>query len=133
MKKLFSLGVLLMMFASFTYAQTAEIEIVEKEYKFGVVPEEGGIVTGAFEVINTGTAPLVISAVNPSCGCTTPKWTNEPIPPGGKGTIEAGYNPSGRPGPFKKSITVRSNASEPNIVLYISGEVTPRPKAETEN
>lgn len=117
-----------MMFASSAYTQNPEIEFKEKEHKFGQIKEEDGVAYCVFEFTNTGLAPLVISGVSASCGCTTPKWTKEPIPAGGTGSIDVAYNAKGRPGSFKKSITVRSNASESTVVLYISGEVIPRPK-----
>lgn len=89
---------------------------------FGVV-EEGQQASHTFEFTNTGNAPIVITNVAPSCGCTTPDWTRDPIAPGGKGKITASYNSAGRPGVFNKSINVQSNASEPYKTLYIRGTV----------
>ncbi len=130
MKKLLSLGMLMMLCSLVSAQKQAEIDFKVKEFDFGQIKEENGPVTTTFEFTNTGKEPLVISGVSASCGCTTPEWTKEPIPSKGKGLIKATYNVSGRPGPFNKSITVRSNASEPTIVLYIKGEVIPVAKPQ---
>jgi hypothetical protein len=129
MKKLFFLSIFAVLF-SLAYAQQSDavFDFKAKEYDFGQIKEENGMVTTVFEFTNTGKAPLVISGVSASCGCTTPEWTKEPVPAGGKGVIKATYNATGRPGPFNKSITVRSNATEPTVILYIKGEVIPKQK-----
>ena len=128
MKKLLSIGILAM-FTTLVYAQSPQIEFKEKSFDFGKIKEEDGAVSCTFEFTNTGVAPLIISGVTASCGCTTPDWTKEPIPAGATGFVKASYNPKGRPGVFKKSITVRSNATDGTVVLTISGEVIPRPKS----
>ena len=66
---------------------------------------------------------MVISNVQASCGCTTPKWTKEPIKPGESGAVTAIYNSKGRPGTFNKAITITSNAKTPQKVLFIKGNV----------
>jgi hypothetical protein len=95
------------------------------KHDFGTV-EESGPIGYEFTFTNTGTAPIVISDVRASCGCTTPSWPKEPIAPGGKGVIKAEYNTTGRIGTFNKSITITSNAVEPSKVLYIKGIVDPK-------
>lgn len=89
-------------------------------HDFGKIPQ-GTPASTTFEFVNNGSADLVLSNVKPSCGCTTPEYTKEPIPKGGKGYIKATYNAAGA-GVFNKSITVTSNAGDP-VVLYIKGEV----------
>ncbi|GHT58399.1 hypothetical protein FACS18945_4230 [Bacteroidia bacterium] len=131
MKKLLSISILIMLTAS-VFAQNPQIEFKVKDYDFGKIKEEDGSVSTTFEFTNTGVAPLVISGVTASCGCTTPEWTKEPVPAGGKGVIKATYNAQGRPGVFKKSITVRSNATDGTVVLTIAGEVIPKPKSDEE-
>ena len=69
---------------------------------------------------NEGTAPLTLTNVKASCGCTTPSWTKEPIAPGETGKVAAEYNMA-RAGGFNKSITVTTAGGE-TVVLYIKGE-----------
>jgi hypothetical protein len=96
------------------------------KHDFGTV-EESGPIGYEFTFTNTGNAPIVISDVRASCGCTTPSWPKEPIAPGGTGVIKAEYNTTGRIGTFNKSITITSNATEASKVLYIKGIVDPKP------
>ncbi len=91
------------------------------EHNFGKIAQ-GVPVTTTFEFQNTGTTELILSGVKPSCGCTTPDYTKEPIQPGKKGFIKATFN-AASVGVFHKSITVTSNVSEQPVVLTIKGEV----------
>jgi hypothetical protein len=113
------------------FAQTgAKIEFKDKEntLDYGTVykDEDSGLRT--FEFTNTGDAPLIISDVKSSCGCTVPSKPTEPILPGGTGKIEVKYNMN--PGPIRKTITVESNATnyeEGRVAIKIKGEVMVRP------
>ncbi len=93
-----------------------------KTHDFGQI-EEGTMAEYEFEFTNQGDAPLVISTVKASCGCTTPYWTKEPVMPGGNGVIKASYNSQNRPGGFNKTITVTANAANATHILYIKGVV----------
>ncbi len=75
-----------------------------------------------FTFTNTGKAPIVISNVKTSCGCTVPSYSKTPILPGQTSEIKVKYA-TNRLGAFKKTITVMSNASESNKMLKIKGEV----------
>jgi hypothetical protein len=92
----------------------------EQVYDFGKVAK-GVPVTHEFEFTNNGNAVLLIADVKPSCGCTTPEWTRNPIQAGETGYIKATYN-AASPGAFNKTITVTSNTGAP-IVLTIKGVV----------
>lgn len=121
MKNLLSLAVALLTSAGFAIAQPT-MKVSEETHEFGEVVE-GKMASYEFQVTNTGNQPLIISNVQPSCGCTSPHWTKEPIMPGKTGTIKATYNSAGRPGVFNKSLTVVSNAANGSKVLYIKGNV----------
>lgn len=109
-----------------TYANAqGVIKFKTESHDFGKV-EEGAQAAYTFEFTNTGTAPVVISNAQPSCGCTTPDWTKEPVMPGKTGFVKASFNSSGRPGNFNKNITVISNSETPQIALTIKGEVNPK-------
>jgi hypothetical protein len=96
----------------------------ELTFDFGRIPQ-GKPVVHNFEVVNNGKKPLIIENVQASCGCTTPEWTAEPVPPGGKTIIRVGFNASSE-GLFKKSITIDYNGDEVKT-LMISGQVYPTP------
>ena len=75
-----------------------------------------------FEFINTGKAPLIITQIQASCGCTIPKKPEKPIMPGEKGIIEVSYDTK-RLGGFSKMITIYSNAKTTRKTLRIKGFV----------
>lgn len=111
MKKFFSVLVVLLSVATFSYAQKGVMKFKEETHSFGKI-EQGKPVTNEFTFTNTGTDPIVISNVSASCGCTTPSYTKEPVLPGKTGSIKATYNAAAM-GSFNKSITVFSNAESP--------------------
>jgi len=126
MKKVFSIAAILFMTIA-AFGQNPVITFNKTTHDFGKINETDGKVTTIFTFKNEGMTPLVLSNVRASCGCTTPKWTREPIEPGQTGEITVTYNPNGRPGRFQKTITITSNATEPSTKLYIKGEVIPKP------
>lgn len=127
--------VLATVFSAAVFAQQSgpAISWTETVHDFGTFKEEAGVQTYKFEFVNTGNEPLFLTNVKASCGCTATEYTKEPVQPGGKGYVSATYNPSGRPGKFNKSITVTTNEFQPTSVIRITGEVIPKPAAETVN
>jgi len=128
MKIKFLLTIIIFLF-NFLDVKSQKISFIESEHDFGEIDENGGSVSYTFEFLNEGNSPLVILSVKPSCGCTTPNWSKDPIGPGNKGFIVAQYDPKGRPGVFRKSLAVISN-SETNAekisnstYIYIKGKV----------
>ena len=99
----------------------AKIEFKSETVDYGEI-EKGADGIRVFEFTNTGDAPLIISKVSTSCGCTIPKKPEEPILPGKTGEIQVKYD-TNRVGPIRKAITVISNADTPTKVLKIKGEI----------
>ncbi|HAS43296.1 MAG TPA: DUF1573 domain-containing protein [Microscillaceae bacterium] len=93
----------------------------KKVHNFGKI-KQGVPVETSFEFTNSGTAPLIITNVGTSCGCTVPKYPKEPVMPGQTKKIEVKYNAAAM-GNFSKTITITSNAENPTTVLFIKGEV----------
>ncbi|WP_109829980.1 DUF1573 domain-containing protein [Reichenbachiella versicolor] len=109
-----------------------QFEFEELEHNFGTFKEELGAVEYEFVFKNIGDAPIVITRVKASCGCTTPGWSNEPVLPGEKGFIKAKFNARNKPGSFRKRLTITSNAQKPSQYLYIKGNVIPKVKTVEE-
>ncbi len=124
MKKAIFTIVAVMFFAIASHAQGV-LKFETESHDFGDL-QEGPVATYSFKVTNTGTAPVVISRAMASCGCTTPEWSKDPILPGASSSIKVGYNTSGRPGAFAKTITVTSNAENSSVILRINGNVKPK-------
>ncbi|MEN2992190.1 MAG: DUF1573 domain-containing protein [Bacteroidia bacterium] len=100
----------------------AQIAFDKTEHDFGDIVE-GPPAVYTFTFRNTGDKPVRLTSVKASCGCTTPSWTQEEVPPGGTGVVQASYDTRGRSGPFIKTITVQHSASETPVVLTIRGNV----------
>ena len=126
MKKLI-LILSLSLFVFSLFSQSSKIVFENSEHDFGEIQEKGGKVSYKFSFKNDGDEPLLILSVKPSCGCTTPNWSKNPIKPGEEGFIIAQYNPKGRPGVFRKSLYVVTNQSIKdklnNTYIYIKGKV----------
>jgi hypothetical protein len=125
MKKIILMTMMLLCGLTATMAQKqADIKFDKLMHDFGKFSEKEPVVSCVFSFTNTGDAPLVINQAMPSCGCTVPEFTKQPIQPGEKGEIKVTYNGQGKfPGHFKKSITVRTNAKVEMTRLYIEGEM----------
>jgi uncharacterized repeat protein (TIGR01451 family) len=72
---------------------------------------QGDKVEYTFRFTNTGNQDLVITNVEVTCGCTTPKgWPRDPIAPGGSGQLTVAFNSAGKIGKQNKVITITSNS-----------------------
>lgn len=123
MKKLASILLIVLFIGVSVNAQdkVAKIKFETTVIDYGEIAK-GSNGVRVFEFTNTGDAPLVVSKVNSSCGCTVPSWTKAPVLPGKSGKIEVKYDTK-RVGPIRKTITVNSNAATPNVALKIKGTV----------
>ena len=125
MQKIIAL-ILFTIFSNISFSQSAKIEFTAKDntMDYGKVTKAADSGIRVFEFTNTGDAPLIITNVLSTCGCTVPTKPNAPILPGKKGKIEVKYNMAS--GPIRKTITVESNATNyegGRIALKIKGEV----------
>jgi len=101
--------------------QKAVIEFEKEVIDYGKVEHNSDGVR-YFKFKNTGDAPLVISKVKGSCGCTVPTKPDEPVMPGEESEIKVKYA-TDRMGRFSKTVTITSNATEVPKVVRIKGEV----------
>ena len=113
-------GLLLFGAFAFSSAQTITFEKTTIDYGTVKANSDGNKV---FTFTNTGDKPLIISNVQPGCGCTASDWTKEPILPGKKGEVKVHYNTANL-NAFKKTIDVFSNDPKSGrVTLYIQGTV----------
>jgi hypothetical protein len=109
------------------YAQP-RLSFAKVRQDFGVINEADGKKEIMFEFKNTGDSVLVITRVQPSCGCTASDWTKNPVPPQGSGFVTAVFDPHNQNGHITKSVSVFSNSRPNVVVLVFEGEVKPREK-----
>jgi hypothetical protein len=112
---------------------TKPIQFREEIYDFGTVAEQGGPVEHEFVFTNTSGRPIKILNVQPSCGCTTPAWSKEPVAAGKTGFIKASFDPKSRPGYFNKTLSVTTDLDATPIVLQVKGTVNAAGSAEALN
>lgn len=94
---------------------------------YGTIPE-GEKINVAFTFRNTGSTPLVIGRVTPSCGCTIAEQPQKPIAPGQEGQIRATFNSQGRVGINHKTLTVNANTKGvQNFALKFVVQVDKKP------
>ncbi|SRR5258708_15917711 len=106
-----------------TPAPGAVIAWEKNIHDFGDIAQ-GDKVEHSFKFTNTGSDPLVITNVQVTCGCTTPKgWPRDPINPGDKVEITVQFNSSGKIGRQNKVVTVVSNAVGGNNQITFSANV----------
>lgn len=109
-----------------------QISIENELYDFGEIAHQGNG-DYIFTFKNTGTQPLIIERVTPSCSCSVSDWNKGAISPGGMGEIKVHYD-TNRVGPFNKSFTVVSNAvNTPTMILKIKGTVLPMKQTTIES
>ncbi len=104
---------------------TAILSFNSAEHDFGKV-KAGEKVASIFIYTNSGSSDLVITHASASCGCTVPKFSKKPVPPGGSGTIEVVFDTSGREGVQSKTVVIQSNAENNIVILRIIAEVITR-------
>ncbi len=127
----FSIAFLLLIPVFESSAQTqagAAITWDKNVYDFGDILQ-GDKVEHVFDFTNTGTEPLVITNVQVTCGCTTPKgWPRDPIGPHKTAEIIVQFNSAGKIGRQNKVVTVISNAVGGNSQITFSANVLEKKK-----
>jgi hypothetical protein len=112
--------------ASFT-----QVQWVDTSINFGEVIK-GKKVHITYKCKNIGNKPMFIYYVRPGCGCTVADYTKAAISPGSTGEVNAEYDSNhGIAGEIRKSITVRTNTTNPSPKLVFYGTVKSAPVADT--
>jgi len=99
------------------------IKWLDAVHDFGAFDEDDGDVSCELRYVNTGDAPLRLTGVRTSCGCTTPSFSREPLAPGDTAAITVSFDPTGRAGRFSKKIYIDSNTEPRRSTLQIKGIV----------
>ncbi|MDP4222698.1 MAG: DUF1573 domain-containing protein [Bacteroidota bacterium] len=102
--------------------ETAQVIFREYEHDFGKIIE-GEKVAWTFNFENRGPGRLVINSATTTCGCTVTKFSRDPIPAGGGGSLEVVFDSEGKSGKQTKTISVHSNSQTKVVILKITAEV----------
>ena len=104
------------------------MEFTETEHDFGEIESKQNVET-VFTYKNTGSAPLIITDIKSSCGCTVPQdWSREPLATGETGQFTVKFNGSGS-NKVSKTITVTANTEKGKEQVKITAFVKPDPNA----
>ena len=98
------------------------MQFYETKHSFGSVGV-GQVLKHTFRYKNTGNSPLFICRADVTCGCTVPKFQDEPIPAGQEGDLEVEFNTAGKSGFQQKSIVVHSNSLPEAVSISIEADV----------
>lgn len=96
--------------AAIDTANFTEIQWIDSVANFGTL-KMGEKIEVKFKCKNVGTKPLLLLQVQAGCGCTTPDYSKEPIPPGKEGWVTGIFNSANQKGEVHKYIMVRSNTN----------------------
>ena len=99
------------------------IQFAETIHDFGDI-FSANVIDHDFIYTNTGTAQLVITSVQPGCGCTvTTNWDRQ-VEPGKTGRIPVRFNPVSFSGEVTKSVTVLCNdVEQPTRILQFKAKI----------
>lgn len=100
----------------------AVITFDKMDHDFGSILQ-GEVVSYSFHFTNSGGAPLIISNVSTSCGCTVGDYPREPIAPGKDGVIKATYDSKSHHGMQNRSLIVVSNTNPATTKLHLKAMV----------
>ncbi len=95
------------------------IQFDRVEHDFGEIVN-GTPVETVFSYTNIGRAPLVVTDIKSTCGCTVPQdWSKEPLAPGATSQFTVKFNGKGA-NKVSKTITLSTNTEKGNETVKIS-------------
>jgi hypothetical protein len=98
------------------------------EHDFGEI-ENGTPVETTFSYTNTGKAPLVVTNIKSTCGCTVPQgWSKEPLQPGESSQFTVKFNGKGA-NKISKTVTVTANTEKGKEQVKITAFIKANPNA----
>ena len=101
---------------------TPAIKFEKTEHDFGKILQ-GEQVSYTFKFKNVGNAPLIITSIEKTCGCTSPEYSSQPIKPGENGKITITYDSKGHKGFQNKRLVVKANTNPSETILRIKAQV----------
>jgi len=103
------------------YSQTLSFE--KKTHDFGDIDDVGKVSTQV-KFTNAGDKTLVIEDVRASCGCTAGKPAKKQLAPGEESYLDVTFNPQGKRGNQRKSITFKTNDPvNPTQAIYVTARI----------
>ena len=124
MKRILAVTLLVVVGLGIAALGQPKISVDQIQYNFGNVVA-GIAVEHTYVITNTGDAPLKITNVRTSCGCTTAALAKTTLNPGEAVNLTVTFDTAGYSGKVGKSIYVTSNdPTTPVLTLLLTGTVT---------
>lgn len=99
---------------------STQFEVVQSEIELPQVKMDS--ICAEFVLKNVGKNRLVINNLNTSCGCTSAKYSKEPVMPGDSVTIKVTVKKE-KKGRFNETITVYCNTPDSLLALKLYGNI----------
>ncbi|MDR2697274.1 MAG: DUF1573 domain-containing protein [Holophagales bacterium] len=116
-------GIFLISAVCLAQAPAPSISFEKKHHDFGRIFQDQKV-SYKYKLTNSGSAPLQITDVMTSCGCTYTVTGQRRVQPGESTFIEIRFDPAGMTGSVHKSLEVISNdPSSPNTLLTFEAGV----------
>ncbi len=128
----FLLGLIIVLISLNVSAQEQKYPVMtfkETSHDFGTIHEKD-VVKHVFKFKNTGNAPLLITNMRASCGCTAANYSKKPILPGEEGQFTVTFNSAYKPHKQHKRVTITCNTKKGKEYVNITADVIPDPGLE---
>lgn len=90
------------------------------------IEADGGPVSVQFSIANTGTTPVHITDLYPSCRCTSVSLSNNPVSAGGESTLTAMFDPTGMGGVREFDIVLATDSAQfPWLRMSFAATIVP--------
>ena len=109
-------------------ADVPQVNIPRTVFDFGTIPPDPSVAY-VFAVQNTGTAPLTLSGLVTSCGCTVAELSSSVIPPGQRADLQVTFDPDYHVtvGEVTRVVWMRSDdPTQPWLEFRITADVQPQ-------
>ena len=101
----------------------AKMQFEEALFDFGEA-RRGDVVEHTYRFRNVGKIPLVISNARSTCGCTVPRWPEQPVQPGDGGEIVVRFDTKDQEENYQnKPIEITANTYPSKTELRLIGRV----------
>jgi hypothetical protein len=107
--------------------EVPRVDVPKASFDFGVIPADPPV-SYIFAIQNTGTAPLHLSNLVTSCGCTTAELSSSVIPPGRRADLQVVFDPDYHEtvGPVTRMVwMVSDDPTQPWLELQVVADVRP--------
>ncbi|MDA3860913.1 MAG: DUF1573 domain-containing protein [Melioribacteraceae bacterium] len=102
---------------------SAKISVEENQHNFGTV-KEGSVLPWVLKFKNIGDAPLLITDVQKSCGCTATLLSSNELQPGESGNVKIELDTKGMKGKKSRTIALTSNDPfNPRMIITLFVDV----------